>query len=160
MTYFFFYVSRKQVLTFHANCLQFAWNVKSGLSKKNIINFSSAEFAHSTESVKPPIVLMLTVSRHSLCCSSTKFVLSLVLFSVKYYILCCHLIKPLSGTLGGLCSMTVTFPGYLHIIYNRLNRFIYIPASILYKSIVGRYRPVSYPDGPITARYRVIKNDY
>ena len=32
-----------------------------------------------------------------------------------------------------------------------------IPASILYKSIAGRYRPVSYPDGPITARYRFIK---
>ena len=29
-----------------------------------------------------------------------------------------------------------------------------IPASILYKSTAGRYRPVSYPDGPITARYR------
>ena len=28
------------------------------------------------------------------------------------------------------------------------------PASILYKSIAGHYRPVSYPDGPITARYR------
>ena len=26
------------------------------------------------------------------------------------------------------------------------------------KSIAGRYRPVSYPDGPITARYRFIKN--
>ena len=24
-----------------------------------------------------------------------------------------------------------------------------IPVSILYKSIAGRYRPVSYPDGPI-----------
>ena len=32
------------------------------------------------------------------------------------------------------------------------------PVSILYKSIAGRYRPVSYPDGPITARYRFIKN--
>ena len=31
-----------------------------------------------------------------------------------------------------------------------------ILASILYKSIVVRYRPVSYPDGPITARYRFI----
>ena len=31
------------------------------------------------------------------------------------------------------------------------------PVSILYKSIAGRYRPVSYPDGPITARYRLIK---
>ena len=36
----------------------------------------------------------------------------------------------------------------------------WIPASILYKSIAGRYRPVSYPDGPITARYRFIKNAY
>ena len=34
------------------------------------------------------------------------------------------------------------------------------PASILYKSVAGRYRPVSYPDGPITARYRFIKNAY
>ena len=31
-------------------------------------------------------------------------------------------------------------------------------ASILYKSTAGRYRPVSYPDGPITARYRLLKN--
>ena len=28
------------------------------------------------------------------------------------------------------------------------------PASILRKSISGRHRPVSYPDGPMTARYR------
>ena len=35
-----------------------------------------------------------------------------------------------------------------------------IPASILYKSIAGLCRPVSYPDGPITARYRFIKNAY
>ena len=34
------------------------------------------------------------------------------------------------------------------------------PPNILYKSIAGRYRPVSYPDGPITARYRFIKNAY
>ena len=31
------------------------------------------------------------------------------------------------------------------------------PASTLYKSIAGRNRPVSYPDGPITARYRFMK---
>ena len=30
--------------------------------------------------------------------------------------------------------------------------------SILHKSTAGRYRPVSYPDGPITARCRFIKN--
>ena len=33
-----------------------------------------------------------------------------------------------------------------------------IPASILYKSIARRYRPVRVADGPITARYRFIKN--
>ena len=32
-----------------------------------------------------------------------------------------------------------------------------VPASILYKSIAGRYRPVRVADGPITARYRCIK---
>ena len=34
------------------------------------------------------------------------------------------------------------------------------PVSILYKSIAGRYRPVRVADGPITARYRFIKNAY
>ena len=34
------------------------------------------------------------------------------------------------------------------------------PASILHKSIEGRYRPVRYPDGPITARYRFLQNAY
>ena len=34
------------------------------------------------------------------------------------------------------------------------------PASILCKSIASRYLPVIYPDGPITARYRFIKNSY
>ena len=28
------------------------------------------------------------------------------------------------------------------------------PVSILRKSASGRHRPVSYPDGPMTARYR------
>ena len=32
------------------------------------------------------------------------------------------------------------------------------PVSIHYKSIAGRYRPVRVADGPITARYRFIKN--
>ena len=32
------------------------------------------------------------------------------------------------------------------------------PVSILYKSIAGRYRPVRVAGGPITARYRFIKN--
>ena len=30
--------------------------------------------------------------------------------------------------------------------------------STLYKHIAGRYRPVRVADGPITARYRFIKN--
>ena len=38
--------------------------------------------------------------------------------------------------------------------------FFFFPVRIHYKSIAGRYRPVSYPDGPITARYRFIKNAY
>ena len=32
---FFLIFPRKQVLTFHANCLQFAWNVKTCFLKKN-----------------------------------------------------------------------------------------------------------------------------
>ena len=32
--------------------------------------------------------------------------------------------------------------------------YVYFPASILRKSTSGRHRPVSYPDGPMTARYR------
>ena len=33
-----------------------------------------------------------------------------------------------------------------------------LQVSILYKSIAGRYRPVRVADGPMTARYRFIKN--
>ena len=33
-----------------------------------------------------------------------------------------------------------------------------IPASSFYKPIAGRYRPVSYPDGPIMARCRFMLN--
>ena len=32
------------------------------------------------------------------------------------------------------------------------------PVNIIHKSIAGRYRPVRVADGPITARYRFIKN--
>ena len=32
------------------------------------------------------------------------------------------------------------------------------PVNILYKFIAGRYRPVRVADGPITARYRYIKD--
>ena len=40
---------------------------------------------------------------------------------------------------------------YIYIRYKPLQ------VSILHKSIAGRHRPVSYPDGPITARLRFIK---
>ena len=36
----------------------------------------------------------------------------------------------------------------------------HIPASVICKSIAGRYRSVSYPDGPIAARYRFMLNAY
>ena len=38
------------------------------------------------------------------------------------------------------------------------SNIINYPVSILYKSIAGRYWPVRVADGPITARYRFIKN--
>ena len=46
--------------------------------------------------------------------------------------------------------------------FNLISQNASLPAptpGILYKSIAGRYRP-SYPDGPITVRYRFIKNAY
>ena len=42
----------------------------------------------------------------------------------------------------------------------KLNKVSSFPASILHTSTAGRYRPVSYPDGPITARYRFLQNAY
>ena len=42
------------------------------------------------------------------------------------------------------------------VVSNNLS-YIYL-VSILYKSIAGRYRPVRVADGPITARYRFIRN--
>ena len=55
------------------------------------------------------------------------------------------------------CKMTFTvaFTNFVSIVYSSL-----YPVSILYKSIAGRYRPVRVADGPITARYRFIKNAY
>ena len=46
------------------------------------------------------------------------------------------------------------------VVYKRSTANGKISASILYKSTADRYRPVSYPDGPITARCRFIKNAY
>ena len=44
--------------------------------------------------------------------------------------------------------------------YVFLRWLVWFPAGILYNSTTGRYRPVSYSDGPITARYRFMKNAY
>ena len=53
---------------------------------------------------------------------------------------------------------------FLYYSHTRRQRGLLInirhPASILNKSIAGRSRPVSYPDGPITARCRFMKNAY
>ena len=49
---------------------------------------------------------------------------------------------------------------WTHITEGMFSQVTANPISILYKSIAGRYRPVSYSDGPITARYRFIKNAY
>ena len=51
-------------------------------------------------------------------------------------------------------------PAKVRRVQSKLKIFMIYPASILYKSITGRYRPVSYPDGPITARNRFIKYAY
>ena len=48
----------------------------------------------------------------------------------------------------------VEYIGY----WMHLDRYKYVPVSILCKSIAGRYRPVRVADGPITARCGFIKN--
>ena len=46
-------------------------------------------------------------------------------------------------------------PLVYYTVRSRVSRY---PISILYKSIAGRYRPIRVADGPITARYRFMKN--
>ena len=48
----------------------------------------------------------------------------------------------------GICFFLNDFNNWVVI------RWLVYPASILRKSTSGRHRPVSYPDGPMTARYR------
>ena len=75
---------------------------------------------------------------------------------------------PVSERLGHLRLKTQNIVGILYIMIPKIvfpRNVSYwsslpSPASILYKSIAGRYRPVSYPDAPITARYRFIKYAY
>ena len=71
------------------------------------------------------------------------------------------------GALRRLRFLIAVIPGYFIYSFFLCSSFLFyeymsvieivsFPASILYKSIAGRDRPVSYPDGPITARYRFI----
>ena len=59
---------------------------------------------------------------------------------------------------------TIYIVGYdkrnLHFCVFHLGLWLFTayPVSIPHKSIAGRYRPVRVPDGPITARYRFMKN--
>ena len=57
----------------------------------------------------------------------------------------------------GLCSLIWTFD--LRV-YEKVFCFCYccVLVRILNKSIAGRFRPVRVADGPISARYRFIKN--
>ena len=64
---------------------------------------------------------------------------------------------------SGLLCFSLLFVGYVLsvmvcLLFLLVSLVGYSPVSILYKSIAGRYRPVRVPDGPITARYRFIKN--
>ena len=61
------------------------------------------------------------------------------------------------------CVLFLLLAACMHIVYIILyfivqHQIRHFPVSILYKSIAGRYRPVRVADGPITARYRFIKN--
>ena len=64
-------------------------------------------------------------------------VLFVHLFDLRFFGFVCFLFLLVSGNWEGL----------------RL-----VPISILYKSIAGRCRPVRVANGPITVRYRFIKN--
>ena len=62
-------------------------------------------------------------------------------------------IHPLILTLAYPCSV-IAYAGTQNIDFLTCRRNNTHPASILRKSTSGRHRPVSYPDGPMTARYR------
>ena len=76
----------------------------------------------------------------------TVFYYSKAVLLLKFFIVCASLFS----------NVVVPHSSYLGVSGKLC--FVIIPVSILYKSITGRYRPVSYPDGLITARYRFIKN--
>ena len=66
-------------------------------------------------------------------------------------------VLPLS-VIDRLFSLLLALPGYKIYTILRPPPACMHPVSILHKSIAGSYRPVRIADGPITARYRFIKN--
>ena len=61
--------------------------------------------------------------------------------------------RSFSFTLFDIVNFSFSFGDVPHISL-KVFTFLSFPASILRKSTSGRHRPVSYPDGPMTARYR------
>ena len=59
-----------------------------------------------------------------------------------------------SGYNSMKCELIISLKKKKIVLLFKFSRLSNKPASILHKSIAGHYRPVSYPDGPIMARYR------
>ena len=91
-------------------------------------------------------------------------------FSIYVFIWLMALLTKLLFLASIYVKQSLLFNGICHVYYKKNIYYTCLfvicilssvtPASILYKSIAGRHRPVSYPDGPMTARYRFIKNAY
>ena len=88
---------------------------------------------------------------------------------VRFMLVCVGFLSSWSlGVWEGLRFVIVALPGLFSYFVFATRSYMrtkidnqitnYYPVSILYKSIAGRYRPVRVADGPITARYRFIKN--
>ena len=98
--------------------------VGQAVFKSKDIWWGSAEFAicmamfrHNYKTrFKPPMFSLWTVPRQYFWCSLlVLFLFVCSAFNEFLLRVLFHVIKPLSGALGGLCCMAVAFPGYLHI---------------------------------------------
>ena len=97
---------------------------------------------------------------YQMCFSALSY--SVYVYQISLYFICDNLINHYLLTLPAYFLtylLTYLLTKHTHTPREREREREY-PASILYKSIAGRYQPVSYPDGPMTARYRFIKNAY
>ena len=118
--------------------------------------------------------LIICIGPFSILGIQVYFMFFLLFFSVREFpMFNTNKIDPDNAEIRGIWSGSILFayPPFLETLdINELIGWSYVglqsfqpllyPASILYKSIAGRYGPVSYPDGPIMARYRFIKNAY